>query len=54
MSLPWLKQNPLWSQLEVVQKNKVYLVGTHWHNSGIFAINAILDDLEKYLVNSYQ
>lgn len=47
-----LKQNPLWSQLEVVQKNKVYLVGAHWHNSDIFAINAILDDLEKYLVEA--
>lgn len=47
-----LKQNPLWSQLEVVQNNKVYFVGTHWHNSDIFAINAILDDLEKYLVNT--
>ncbi|MBW4477590.1 MAG: iron-siderophore ABC transporter substrate-binding protein [Tolypothrix brevis GSE-NOS-MK-07-07A] len=46
-----LKQNPLWSQLEVVQKDKVYFVGMHWHSSDIFAINAILDDLEKYLVN---
>ncbi|MBW4477595.1 MAG: iron-siderophore ABC transporter substrate-binding protein [Tolypothrix brevis GSE-NOS-MK-07-07A] len=50
-TLEKLKQNPLWSQLEVVQKNKVYLVGAHWHSSDIFAINAILDDLEKYLVN---
>lgn len=49
-----LKQSPLWSQLKVVQKNQVYLVGAHWHSSDIFAINAILDDLEKYLVNSYQ
>ncbi|MBW4431889.1 MAG: iron-siderophore ABC transporter substrate-binding protein [Pelatocladus maniniholoensis HA4357-MV3] len=44
-----LKQSSLWSQLEVVQKNKVYVVGVHWHNSDIFAIYAILDDLEKYL-----
>ncbi|MCG9892084.1 MAG: iron-siderophore ABC transporter substrate-binding protein [Thermosynechococcaceae cyanobacterium MS004] len=50
-TLDKLKRNPLWSQLEAVQKNKVYLVGAHWHNSDIFAINAILDDLEKYLVN---
>jgi iron complex transport system substrate-binding protein len=50
-TLDKLKQNPLWSQLEVVQKNKVYLVGAHWHNLDIFAINAMLDDLEKYLVN---
>lgn len=51
-TLEKLKQNPLWSQLEVVQKNKVYVVGTHWHNSDIYAIDAILDDLEKYLVNT--
>lgn len=51
-TLERLKQNPLWSQLEVVQKNKVYVVGTHWHNSDIYAINAILDDLEKYLVST--
>ncbi len=53
-TLDKLKQNPLWSQLEVFQKDKVYFVGMHWHSSDIFAINAILDDLEKYLVNSYQ
>ncbi|RUR82994.1 hypothetical protein PCC6912_23680 [Chlorogloeopsis fritschii PCC 6912] len=49
-----LKQSPLWSQLKVVQKNKVYVVGGHWHNQDIFAINAILDDLEKYFVNTPQ
>ncbi|MFQ4141104.1 iron-siderophore ABC transporter substrate-binding protein [Chlorogloeopsis sp. ULAP02] len=53
-TLEKLKQSPLWSQLEVVQKNKVYVVGGHWHNQDIFAINAILDDLEKYLVNTPQ
>jgi iron complex transport system substrate-binding protein len=47
-----LKQSPLWSQLKVFQKNKVYFVGMHWHSSDIFAINAILDDLEKYLVST--
>ncbi|HIK06881.1 MAG TPA: iron-siderophore ABC transporter substrate-binding protein [Trichormus sp. M33_DOE_039] len=47
-----LKQSPLWSKLKVLQKNKVYFVGMHWHSPDIFAINAILDDLEKYLVNN--
>lgn len=47
-----LKRNPLWNQLSVVKQDKVYLVGTHWHSSDIFAINAILDDIEKYLVNT--
>jgi iron complex transport system substrate-binding protein len=51
-TLDKLKQNPLWSLLEVFQKDKVYFVGIHWHSSDIFAIKAILDDLEKYLVNA--
>jgi iron complex transport system substrate-binding protein len=50
-TLEKLKQNPLLRQLKVVQRNQVYFVGAHWHNSDIFAINAILDDLFKYLVN---
>jgi len=47
-----LKQNPLWQQLNAVQRNQVYFVGGHWSNADVFAINAILDDLEKYLVNT--
>ncbi|MBL1208505.1 iron-siderophore ABC transporter substrate-binding protein [Geminocystis sp. GBBB08] len=50
-TLDKLRRNILWNQLNVVQLDKVYLVGFHWHNSDIFAINAILDDIEKYLVN---
>ncbi|MBF2050098.1 MAG: iron-siderophore ABC transporter substrate-binding protein [Elainella sp. C42_A2020_010] len=51
-ALEKLKQEPLWQQLNVVQRDQVYFVGKHWHDANIFAINAILDDLEKYLVNS--
>jgi iron complex transport system substrate-binding protein len=51
-TLEKLKQSPLWRQLKVFQRNQVYFVGTHWHYSDIFAINAILDDLYKYLVNT--
>ncbi|PIG91348.1 iron-siderophore ABC transporter substrate-binding protein [Gloeocapsopsis sp. IPPAS B-1203] len=47
-----LKQKPLWQQLNVVQRNQVYLVGEHWHESDILAINAIIDDLFNYLVNT--
>ncbi|NEQ28399.1 MAG: iron-siderophore ABC transporter substrate-binding protein, partial [Microcoleus sp. SIO2G3] len=42
----------LWQKLNVVQRNQVYFVGVHWHYSDILAINAILDDLFKYLVDS--
>jgi len=51
-TLEKLKQSPLWSKLNVVQRDQVHLVGMHWHNSDILAINAILDDLFKYLVNT--
>ncbi|WP_228055276.1 iron-siderophore ABC transporter substrate-binding protein [Gloeocapsopsis crepidinum] len=51
-ALEKLKQRPLWRQLEAVQRNQVYFVGTHWHDAAIFAINMIVDDLFKYLVNT--
>lgn len=48
-----LKKDPLWQQLKVVQRKQVYFVDGYWHHPGsIFAINAILDDLFKYLVNA--
>lgn len=47
-----LKQNPLWQQLNVVQRNQVYFVGVHWSNPDILAINRVVDDLFKYLVNT--
>lgn len=51
-TLERLEQSPLWLQLNVVQRGQVHLVGMHWHSSDILAINAILDDLEKYLVST--
>jgi iron complex transport system substrate-binding protein len=51
-TLETLKQSPLWAQLGVVQRDQVHFVGRHWHSWDILAINAILDDLEKYLVNT--
>ena len=47
-----LRNNPLWQQLKAVQNKQVYFVDGYWHDAGsIFAINAVLDDLFKYLVN---
>lgn len=51
-TLEKLKQRPLWRQLDVVQRDRVYFVGEHWHNPDFFAINAMLDDLFKHLVNT--
>ncbi|KAM3114335.1 iron-siderophore ABC transporter substrate-binding protein [Phormidesmis sp. 146-33] len=45
-------QEPLWQQLKAVQQNKVYFVEYHWHFLDILAVNAILDDLYKHLVNA--
>lgn len=48
-----LKQSPLWQKLKVVQQNRVYLVDyDHWYGFDILAMNAVIDDLFKYLVNT--
>jgi iron complex transport system substrate-binding protein len=54
ITLEKLKRRPLWQRLIVVRRDRVYFVGEHWHESDFYAINAILDDLEKYLVNTPQ
>lgn len=48
-----LQQKPLWRQLKVFQKNQVYFVdGGTWGGFDILAMNAVIDDLFKYLVNT--
>ncbi|MES1022165.1 iron-siderophore ABC transporter substrate-binding protein [Gloeocapsa sp. BRSZ] len=48
-----LQQSPLWQQLKVVQQNRVYLVDSdRWYAFDILAMNAVVDDLFKYLVNT--
>jgi iron complex transport system substrate-binding protein len=51
-ALEKLKQKPLWQQLQVIQRNQVYFVGEHWHHADLLAINAVLDDLFKYLADA--
>ncbi|MBE9171258.1 iron-siderophore ABC transporter substrate-binding protein, partial [Pleurocapsales cyanobacterium LEGE 06147] len=44
-------KSPLWQKLNVVQNERVYIVDSdYWAFGNIFAANAILDDLFKYLV----
>lgn len=45
-----LQANPIWQQLNVVQKERVYFVPNYWIGSGPLAANAIIDDLFKYLL----
>jgi ABC-type Fe3+-hydroxamate transport system substrate-binding protein len=47
-----LRQKPLWQHLNVVRHNQVCFVGEHWHESDVYAINAILDDLFRALVET--
>ncbi len=50
-ALEKLKQSPLWQKLKAVQHNRVYLVDyEHWYAFDILAMNAVIDDLFKYLV----
>jgi hypothetical protein len=46
-----VKTDPLWLQLTAVQQGRVYEVPGYWIGSGILAANAVLDDLERYLVS---
>jgi iron complex transport system substrate-binding protein len=46
-----LQSHPLWSQLNAVQKGRVYQVDPYyWFNSSIIDANLILDDLFKHLL----
>lgn len=44
-----LLSDPLWSKLKAVQQGKVYEVLDYWIGSGLFAANAVIDDLFKYV-----
>jgi len=49
-ALAELKAQPLWSKLDVVQRDRVYEVPEYWIGSSPISANLILDDLFKYLV----
>ncbi|MBV6622430.1 MAG: iron-siderophore ABC transporter substrate-binding protein [Rivularia sp. (in: Bacteria)] len=46
------QNSPLWQKLDAVKNNQVYQVdSSYWIFGNILSANAILDDLEKYLLN---
>lgn len=48
-----LQQKPIWKTLKAVQQGRVYLVdAATWIGSNLLAADAVIDDLEKYLLNS--
>ncbi|WP_238393170.1 iron-siderophore ABC transporter substrate-binding protein [Myxacorys almedinensis] len=48
-----LQQKPLWKKLKLAQQRQVYFVdGFTWVGGNLLAADAVLDDLEKYLVNT--
>ncbi|WAL58810.1 iron-siderophore ABC transporter substrate-binding protein [Thermocoleostomius sinensis] len=47
-----LLANPLWGQLKAVQNNRVYSVNNiYWYIPGVLAAHAVLDDIERYVLN---
>ncbi|NCJ05936.1 ABC transporter substrate-binding protein [Synechococcales cyanobacterium C] len=51
-ALEKLQKNPLWKELKVVQQKQVYIVDFGvWNGFDVLAMNAVIDDLFKYLVN---
>ena len=47
------QQSPLWQKLDVAKNKRVYTVDSgYWYVGNIMAANAILDDVEQYLLNS--
>ncbi|MDZ8028391.1 MAG: iron-siderophore ABC transporter substrate-binding protein [Nostoc sp. DedQUE11] len=47
-----IKRNPLWKNLKAVKNNHVYHVDFNsWAGTNMLAIDAVIDDLFKYLVN---
>lgn len=48
-----LQLKPLWNQLQVVQNKRVYLVDVSiWRGGNPMAANLVIDDLNKYLLDS--
>ncbi len=48
-----LQINPFWKKLKAVQNGKVYVVDSLiWQGGNLFAANAVIDDLFKYLINT--
>lgn len=48
-----LQQKPLWKALKAVQQGHVYPVDTlTWVGSNLIAADAVIDDLEQYLLNT--
>lgn len=51
--LEQFQQKPLWSQVKAVQQNQVYLVNANlWRGYNILAAHAVLDEIEKLLINT--
>jgi len=47
------QKNPLWQTLDVVKQNQVYIVNSgYWIFGNILSANAILDDIETYLLGN--
>lgn len=52
-ALDKFENDPLWSQLEVVQRDRAYPVQGYWVGSGVLAAQEVINDLETYLPQSF-
>jgi iron complex transport system substrate-binding protein len=50
-ALKQLREDPLWLQLKAVQQGTVYGMGLYSMSCGPIAVNSVIDDLFKYLVD---
>ncbi|PNW52057.1 UNVERIFIED_CONTAM: hypothetical protein BEN50_10585 [Euhalothece sp. KZN 001] len=50
-ALEELRSDPIWSQLSVVKNNQAYEVGGYWVGANILSANAVLQDIETYLLS---
>jgi len=50
-ALDKFRQDSLWSQLAVVQRDRVFPVPGYWVGSSILAAKEVVDDLERYLLD---
>lgn len=48
-ALAKFQNDPLWSRLDVVQRDRAYSVPGYWVGSGVLAAQEVINDLEKYL-----
>lgn len=48
-ALAKFQNDPLWSRLDVIQRDRAHPVSGYWVGSGVLAAQEVINDLEEYL-----